>query len=310
MQSAFETTDLATAEEVLSANYARMRLETCDGRVGLRLAQSSLGPVRLDRASFGMAFAVDSSPPGSVIIGDVCAGRTQYRSQGTERSYVAGEVFLAAQPEASFSASVENLDVALAVIDPVLLGQVADSAGGGPPRLTSHRALSPLAAGQWRAAYRFVVHEAGQPREELSPLVAGGLSRLLASAALATFPSTAVSGTASDRRDAHPATLRRCIAFIEESCDRDITPADIAHAAGVSIRAVQLAFRRHLGTTPTAYLRRVRLDHARDELRAGPSGEDVLPALTSRWGFANTSRFTHHYRAAFGETPDETRLVV
>jgi predicted DNA-binding protein YlxM (UPF0122 family) len=39
--------------------------------------------------------------------------------------------------------------------------------------------------------------------------------------------------------------VRRAVAFIEEYAHRDISAADIAGAAQVSIRAVQLAFARH-----------------------------------------------------------------
>ena len=59
--------------------------------------------------------------------------------------------------------------------------------------------------------------------------------------------------------------------FIEENAHADITVADIAAAASVTVRAIQLAFRRHLDTTPLEYLRRVRLGHAhRDLLAADP----------------------------------------
>ncbi|MFI6180577.1 hypothetical protein ACIA8R_33925 [Nonomuraea sp. NPDC051191] len=46
--------------------------------------------------------------------------------------------------------------------------------------------------------------------------------------------------------------MRRAIAYLEAQPDQDITVADIAAAAHVTVRAVQLAFRRHLDTTPLA----------------------------------------------------------
>ena len=75
------------------------------------------------------------------------------------------------------------------------------------------------------------------------------------------------------RTDAHPGTLRRAIAFIDAHCDQDIGLADVARAACVTPRGVQLAFRRHLDTTPTAYLRTVRLAQAHRQLQPG-SGPD------------------------------------
>ncbi|MFB9895286.1 helix-turn-helix domain-containing protein [Planobispora takensis] len=46
----------------------------------------------------------------------------------------------------------------------------------------------------------------------------------------------------------------------------------MARAVGTSPRAVQYAFRRHLGTTPTGYLRRARPERAHRDLQAaGPA---------------------------------------
>ena len=86
---------------------------------------------------------------------------------------------------------------------------------------------------------------------------------------LQTYPNTAVRDpAAAGRRDAHPDTLRRAISFIETNPDVDLTITGIARAACVTPRALQLAFRRHLDTTPLGCLRRVRLDRARAGLRA------------------------------------------
>jgi AraC-like DNA-binding protein len=101
-------------------------------------------------------------------------------------------------------------------------------------------------------------------------------------------------------------SLRRATAFIEANPDRDITVADVAAAAHVTIRAVQLAFRRHLDTTPMAYLRQVRLDHAHRQLQAANPGRESVTAVAYRWGFASPSRFTAYYRQAYGVLPSRT----
>lgn len=78
-------------------------------------------------------------------------------------------------------------------------------------------------------------------------------------------------------------------------------------AAGVSPRALQLAFRRHLNTTPLAYLRRIRLELAhRDLSSAVPGAHTTVTAVALRWGFASKSRFAREYRAAYGQLPDST----
>lgn len=80
--------------------------------------------------------------------------------------------------------------------------------------------------------------------------------------------------------------MRRAVAFIEENAHLDITVADIAAAVCVTTRAVQLAFQRHLDTTPTAYLRRARLARAHADLtRASPGDGLTVTAVAYRWGF-------------------------
>jgi AraC-like DNA-binding protein len=118
------------------------------------------------------------------------------------------------------------------------------------------------------------------------PVTAGSGGVTVAATALAVFPNTAMGEpTIEDRRDAHRGTLRRAMAFIEAHADQDISIADIARASNVSTRAVQLAFRRHLDTTPTAYLRRVRLDHAHRDLRNAAAA--VKPSRLSHTGGAS-----------------------
>jgi transcriptional regulator GlxA family with amidase domain len=139
------------------------------------------------------------------------------------------------------------------------------------------------------------------------PLVAAASARLLAATALAVFPNTALTDpTIEDRHDAHPATLRRAIAFVDENAHTDIALADIAAAAQVTVRAIQLVFRRHLGVTPMAYLSRVRLEHAHNDLRSAAPGAGSVSAIAYQWGFTSSSRFAALYRRAYGVTPGHT----
>ena len=72
---------------------------------------------------------------------------------------------------------------------------------------------------------------------------------------------------------------------------------------GVSRRKLNYCFHDVLGMSPMRYLRVVRLDGARRELRAacGPVQE-----VASRWGFAHMGQFAVDYRRHFGESPSAT----
>ncbi|MCH1867003.1 helix-turn-helix domain-containing protein [Nocardioides sp. CFH 31398] len=104
-----------------------------------------------------------------------------------------------------------------------------------------------------------------------------------------------------------PATLRRAVEHIEAHAGEALTLGEIARTARASPRAVQYAFRRYRGTTPTGYLRRVRLEGAhRDLVRGDPTTGDTVAAIAARWGFAKAGRFSALYAAAYGRPPSHT----
>ena len=103
-----------------------------------------------------------------------------------------------------------------------------------------------------------------------------------------------------------PQRLRRAIAFIEDNAQLDIRLVDIAAAIGVTPRTVQYTFRRHLGTTPLEYLRRVRLHRAHHDLQAADPTVDTVMAIAGRWRFGHPGRFSMAYKEAFGTPPSRT----
>jgi AraC-like DNA-binding protein len=312
MEQRVEAADLDTVHQILSTTYGAIRIAVVGGRpAGMRLASATLGSVRFDRVSLSMAFEADGDPLGAYVFGQLTGGRVRHASDRCVRHYLPGEVFLAAYPDHPYTAAIDDTAVDLAVVDPTLLDDVAESAPGRverPVRFTGYQAVSTRATERWKSTYAYVHAEARNGSSGVShPLVAGNAARLLVATALATFPNTALAEpTIEDRHDAHPATLRRAIAFIEGNADCDISVADIARAAHVTARAVQLAFRRHLGTTPSAYLRRVRLQHAHDQLHDAVPGTITVSAVAARWGFLNPSLFAAHYRTAFAVLPSRT----
>ncbi|GHE93505.1 hypothetical protein GCM10018785_69170 [Streptomyces longispororuber] len=196
-----------------------------------------------------------------------------------------------------------------AVLDGIRLGNVhSGGIGTGPVRLAGDRPVSPAAARHLRHTIAYLA-DGVCADEELSrhPLLVATAAQLLAAAVLNAFPSTAPGEpTAADRRDARPAAVRRAVAFVEDNAHREITVADIAAAAHVSIRSLQEAFRRHLDTTPTGYLCRVRLARAHADLLAARPGRGQVAAVAARWGFVQPGRFAAAYRAAYGRLPHET----
>jgi AraC-like DNA-binding protein len=306
-----ETTDVEAACQVFATLYNIRRFAAPGDRPYMRIGQDQFGPVGLHRLTFSMECDVDGAPLDALWFGYLGAGEITYhygRHIPDSPVYGPGDVFLALEPDVPYHADLSAADLHFAAFGPSLLAQVADSPGrlARPIQFTAFQPATPEDTRLWLRIHGLVrdqLHDA----PAVAPLVTGAAARLLAATALSVFPNDALTEpTAEDRHDAHPATLRRAVSFIDDNAHSDITPADIAAAAHVTIRALQLSFRRHLGCTPTTYLRRIRLEHAHRDLLAADPQRETVTAVAYRWGFASHSRFTAHYRHAYGVLPSDT----
>ena len=75
---------------------------------------------------------------------------------------------------------------------------------------------------------------------------------------------------------------------------------------GFSARQLHKLFQQRLGISPRAYAERLRLSHARADLREARPGTTTVAAIATKWGFGHLGRFASSYRAAFGELPSDT----
>lgn len=308
----YEISDAGAMEQFLVDAYGTsMRIRGDASRRLLRHRRINAGILAMETAyqSADLEFAVE--PLNKIVVTRTSTSRLERASNGAGRRYEAGELFLMSDPSLPYTARWMAGEIQNCIIEPAVLAQVAASVPARRPeaiRFTGLDPRSPAAAAQWWDTRSYVADLLTNVEAAGSPLVVASAAQLLAATTLATFPNTAlIDPTIEDRRDAHTATLHRAVAFIDENAHRDVSVADVAAAAFVSIRAVQLAFRRHLGTTPMDYLRRVRLDHARQDLRqSGPGDGLTVTAVAYRWGFHSSSRFAAAYWRAYGVTPSHT----
>jgi transcriptional regulator GlxA family with amidase domain len=92
---------------------------------------------------------------------------------------------------------------------------------------------------------------------------------------------------------------------MERSIETPLARADLARAAGISLRQLERLFQRHIGHGIHSHYRWLRLERARQLLR-----ETSLPVLdvALATGFASSSQFARAYSRAFGEPPSDTRM--
>ena len=307
----YSATDPELMREVIGQAYDGVVLTTRNGKsaTGFALTQVEAGSFSANSVTLPGDLAFRVRDGDAAMVTTVIQGTMWAEWAKDTGGYRPGDVYIRSIPQTEFRAQTHDVRSRSIVLPLSLLHAVAgtECAPPAPLRFLSMLPAGAAARAQWRNTSDYVDRVLANPEAAASALVIGSTAQLLAATALATFPNTVLSGPgARDRSDASPATLRRAIAFIDEHAHQDIAGADIAAAAGVTLRAVQLAFRRHLDTTPLGYLRRVRLDYAHRQLAAADPRHESVTAVAYRWGFASSSRFAAYYRQAYGVLPSQT----
>ncbi len=98
--------------------------------------------------------------------------------------------------------------------------------------------------------------------------------------------------------------LERVEDYIRENWNKTLRMEDLAEVAGTSGRTVHNDFVRRYGETPHDFIKRLRLENARDMLSQTPAPSAMMVAL--RCGFTSFGHFARAYRNMFGELPSET----
>jgi AraC family transcriptional regulator len=134
--------------------------------------------------------------------------------------------------------------------------------------------------------------------DSAAPLVMEGLAlEMLAEAARQ-------SNTTLSRRA--PSWLQRAREIILEEFLQTLTLAQIASEVGVHPVHLATAYRKNYGVTVGESVRRLRIDHARTDLK----GNLPLTVIALRAGFADQSHFSRVFKACVGTTPSKYRRML
>jgi AraC family transcriptional regulator len=104
-----------------------------------------------------------------------------------------------------------------------------------------------------------------------------------------------------------PAVRRRLADFIESSLDQTISLGQLADLANLSEFHLARMFKVSFGMPPHVWIAARRIDKARQLLTTSNLG---LQQVANACGYADTSHFSHRFRAAQGVTPARYRAVV
>lgn len=135
-----------------------------------------------------------------------------------------------------------------------------------------------------------------------SPLVDRSAGQHLMTTVLHALPNSA---TVIGMPDHLPGCLVRADGYIRRNLTGAVRVEDVAQAAGVGVRALEAAFRRHWRTTPSAHLRNLRLEAAH-QLLSTPDRDLTVTDAAVAAGFRHLGRFAQSYARRFGELPSRT----
>jgi AraC-like DNA-binding protein len=99
-----------------------------------------------------------------------------------------------------------------------------------------------------------------------------------------------------------PRALRRARDCLQAHATEPLDLAQLADAAGIGIRALQIGFQRHFGISISQMLLDIRLAHLNSRLKMAPSDVRIVDVAFDL-GFTHLGRMAGAYRAKFGETP-------
>ena len=130
--------------------------------------------------------------------------------------------------------------------------------------------------------------------------------RLVNLAALQCFPNNYSDLLQRATSMVAPHYVRKAEEYLRAHLGEDVTIEDLSRVTGVSSRSLFYGFRRWRDTTPMAWLKKVRLDVARQSLRSGARSGVSVTDVAMAVGFFHLSRFSSEYKARFGEPPSAT----
>mgnify|MGYP001765379225 CR=1 FL=1 len=296
------TRDAATAEEFMRQRLTGVETVEFGPRFALEVNGVRGDGFSVKRLTHTSTVRVATARTNHLHVLELLRGSARLVVAGADTSMTPGQV-VALDAEAPARLYSDRASLGLVTLSREMLAAAADV----PASRLSFPDPTPVSAESaslWRAAVRHTNRDVLANQHAVShPRMVADSMRELAEVALETFDHE----VADDTPARGPGAIRRAKEYIDRHADRPLTVGDIAEAAHTSVRALQQGFARHHDTSPTAYLRQVRLEGAhRDLIAADPEGLTTVAEVAGRWGFAQPGRFAAHYREAFGILPSES----
>ncbi|WP_276142977.1 AraC family transcriptional regulator [Rhodococcus sp. T2V] len=308
------TTDPDEAATAITDAYAphKMQITGTPNRFDMRLWSNSMPGLDFGYIQLGTDVRLYAPPPPYYIVVLAGAGRVRIGSK-RDSVLVSGSsgVITSLQEPVFFEDWSQDCRLVTARFKPVALERVLASLLGRSPvepiRFNFRMDLGGAREGSFLRALQLLRTELQRPDGMTSdPVMAGGLAGLVMTGLLRGQPHNYSDQLSDVGRAEPPAVIRNAVELIETRAADILSVTDVARGAGLSVRALEEGFRRHVGMPPMAYLRELKLARIHSELQRSEPDQTTAAAVARRWGFNHYGRFTATYRARYGASPVET----
>lgn len=308
------TRDLDLAHEYIHSVFTPHRLAVRGAALDFDLSYAESPRVTLGHLTYGAQVAVGVPPPEQcyhVVLPIAGACRVVQRRETALLCHGGRGAVLSPDEPLTVNWEPDSVGYVLKVPRPSLeahLARLTRTPIDRPVRFTLEFDLGSGGARALAASVPFLWNELSRPGGIAAmPLAREHLEYVVLTQLLSVVPHNYSAELVADR----PVTSRRrrriqqVVDVIEAHPEEPLTSAHLAAVVGVTERTLQLAFREEMGTSPSAYVREVRLDRVHAELSEGGAGTTVTE-IAARWGFLHPSRFAQQYQRRFGLLPSDT----
>ncbi|ODU27327.1 MAG: hypothetical protein ABT15_01480 [Pseudonocardia sp. SCN 73-27] len=308
------TSDVDEASAAISTAYAPNKLHVVGrpSRFELRLWTNDMPGVDFGYVELGTDVRLYAPPPRYYIVVLAGSGHVRIGQRGDTVLATRDRAVVVSPDEAVyFEDWSPDCQLVTARFEPAALENMLASLLGRAPttplRFDIGLNLAEPRAGSFLRTIQLLQSESTRPDGMTSdPVMAGSLAGLAMTGLLRGQPHNYSDKLFGPERRVTPASIRNALELIEEKAADIVTVADLAAAAGLSVRALEDGFRRHVGKSPMRCLREFRLAQTHTELMAAQPDSTTASAIARRWGFHHYGRFAATYASRYGSSPAET----
>jgi AraC-like DNA-binding protein len=305
-----DTHDAEVMREIMLTRYGATRFEASETSPFLgRSAVAQLGSASLVMCAYG-APALAEFPEADFV-------RLQFAISGSARTTIAGRAVdvsadqscvTPADRPCSLEFGSGYQQILIRIEQAALERKLSALLGAKPPgRLEFATAFgsNQLHIDRLKNLVRFVAGELATSSVQISHFLLQEFEQTLIVAFLQAVPNSSSDLLQRGPGEGANAHVRRVEEYIDAHWQLPLSVEHLSNVTGLGVRTIFATFKRHRGYGPFAYLKMIRLKHARKLLQC-PVETATVSNVALTCGFSNLGHFAHDYRETFGELPSTT----